>query len=383
MYTSPFKSFWMAGYECTDKLNAFGKRVDFLNLTWHLQFINEDYEHLKEFNIQSVREGIRWSQVEKKPYEYDWNVVEYMISCGRKHGIQQIWDICHFGFPDDLTPLHPMFANRFAAICRAFVLFYRSILPDEPLIVTPINEVSFLSWLGGEVKGTTPYCTNQGWEVKYNLMRAYIEGATAIKEIDSNVVILSTEPLVNMVPPILPAEQDVVDARFAHESQFQAVEILTGRLYPELGGRPELLDIIGLNFYFNNQWINKTSECLPWHNNPPDPRWIPLRSLLSDVFYRYNLPIALTETSHPGIDRPDWLKFVTTECAAVLREKIPFWGICLYPIIDRPDWDHLHPWHASGLWDAKLDKGYPQRVLYQPYAQALVACQDIISSAIT
>ena len=27
---NPFASFWMGGYECTDKLNAFGNRVDFL-----------------------------------------------------------------------------------------------------------------------------------------------------------------------------------------------------------------------------------------------------------------------------------------------------------------------------------------------------------------
>ncbi|MEJ7665003.1 MAG: hypothetical protein WKG07_38540 [Hymenobacter sp.] len=42
--------------------------------------------------------------------------------------------------------------------------------------MTPINEVSFMSWLGGDVRGTSPYCVGQGWEVKLGLMRAYIEG---------------------------------------------------------------------------------------------------------------------------------------------------------------------------------------------------------------
>src|SRR3982750_892256 len=72
---SPFHSFWMAGFECTDKLNAFGNRVDFLHITGHLELIDEDYKRLHDFNIATVREGIRWSQVERTPYVYDWSTV--------------------------------------------------------------------------------------------------------------------------------------------------------------------------------------------------------------------------------------------------------------------------------------------------------------------
>ncbi len=60
---SPFNSFWMAGYECSDKLNAFGNRVDLLATTGHLQLMNEDYQLLQPFNITTVREGVRWSHV--------------------------------------------------------------------------------------------------------------------------------------------------------------------------------------------------------------------------------------------------------------------------------------------------------------------------------
>ena len=185
LVSSPFRSFWMGGFECTDKLNAFGERVDFLPLTGHLKLLDADYRNLAPFNIRTVREGIRWSQIERAPYVYDWTMVERMIACAQAHGIQQIWDICHFGFPDDLTPLHPLFPRRFAAVCKAFARFFRSMDATSPLIVTPINEVSFLSWLGGQVRGTSPFCVGQGWEVKYRLMKAYIEGVEALKEVDS------------------------------------------------------------------------------------------------------------------------------------------------------------------------------------------------------
>ena len=121
--SNPFQSFWWAGFECTDQLNCFGNRVDFLTITGHVQELEADYERLAPFGIQTVREGIQWSKVEKSAYQYDWSLVKTMLAEGKKQGIQQIWDLCHFGYPDDLTPLHPMFARRFAALCRAFVSF--------------------------------------------------------------------------------------------------------------------------------------------------------------------------------------------------------------------------------------------------------------------
>jgi hypothetical protein len=377
---SPFKSFWMGGYECTDKLNAFGNRVDFLKITGHLERIDEDYRDLSLFDIKTVREGIRWSQVEKRAYDYDWSTVKKMIESGKANGIQQVWDLCHFGFPDDLTPLHPMFARRFAALCRSFVHFYRSIEPDNTLIVTPINEVSFLSWLGGDVRGTSPYCRGNGWEVKYALMRAYIEGVAALKEADPGIRILTTEPLVQMVPPHNATEHQVREAALAHENQYQSVDMLCGRISPELGGSPDFTDILGFNFYYNNQWEHGTYRFLSWTNEPYDSRWRSVGSLLMEAYVRYQRPIALTETSHSGIDRPKRINYVAKECADILEQGVPLWGVCLYPIIDRPDWDHLHPWHCSGIWDAGVvTNDLPGRILHEPSAAALLESQKLIA----
>jgi hypothetical protein len=365
--TNPFQSFW-----------CFGNRVDFLHITGHYELLDPDYELIKTFGLGTVREGIRWSQVERRAYQYDWSTVLGMLQKGRAHGIQQVWDICHFGYPDDLHPLHPMFARRFAAICKAFVQLYRDHYPDDPLIVTPINEVSFISWLGGDVRGTQPYTTGLGWEVKYALMRAYIEGIAAMREVDPGVRILTTEPLVSIVPPLNADLSQIRAATEAHNNQFQAVDMLAGRLCPELGGSEDNLDILGFNFYFNNQWVFPTFEFLPWYNEGNDPRWRPLRSLLQEAYGRYKKPIALTETSHPGEHRPNWIEFISNECVAALQMGIPLWGICLYPVIDRPDWDHLdRDWHHSGLWDADLSSdGPPRRVLYEPYAAALKLSQE-------
>lgn len=369
---NPFQSFLMAGFECADQQNAFGERVDLIKLTGHDRFINEDYQSIKNLEITTVREGIRWSFVEKTPFVYDWTQVEEIIINSKNNQIQVIWDICHFGFPDDLTPLHPMFARRFSHLCKAFVVKYRSLVPEGDLIITPINEVSFLSWLGGDARGTSPYCINQGWEVKYMLMKAYIEGIELMKEVDPTFKIMTTEPLISITSSDLSDPNAVLHALDKHKEQYQVLEILTGKLCPELRGKPEYLDIIGVNFYFDNQWTFPEHQFIPWNESPPDPAWRNLSSLIEEVFINYGKPIVLSETSHCEEDRPKWLKMIYKECLSILASGIPFYGCCIYPIIDRPDWDFPEIWHHSGLWDINN----PETLEREIHAESLTEIQN-------
>lgn len=291
------QSFMMGGFECCDMLNRYGQRVDLLKETTHIEFLKEDYLNLKEYNITSVREGIRWSAVEKYPYQYDWDDFHKIMRTGKKYGIQQIWDICHFGMPADLTPLHPQFLHRFVSLCIDFVMEYRKFIPEGNLIVTPINEVSFFSWLGGEVGATTPYTKRCGWEVKYALTKAYIAGIKAMKEIDDEIIILTTEPLVDIIPPLVCDSIICENARQEHEEQYQVTDIICGRICQELGGAEDLIDVIGYNFYFSNRFSTEPGDVLSWINEHNDIRFRPLNELLEEGYARYNRPIILAKTS--------------------------------------------------------------------------------------
>ncbi|MDQ1142532.1 beta-glucosidase/6-phospho-beta-glucosidase/beta-galactosidase [Pedobacter agri] len=374
----PFKTFWMAGFECSDQLNHYGNRVDLLTETGHITNVSADYKRISEIGISTVREGIRWTHVEPKPYTYDFGTVAKMIDAARIGGIQQIWDVCHFGYPDDLSPLHPHFTDRFVGVCSAFANFYRDYCPGETLIVTPINEVGFISWLGGDHASTTPYARGMGWDVKYALVRAYIQAIKVFKEIDPSTKIMTTEPIVNIVPALDATMEMVIQAEESHDVQYQATDMLTGKMCPELGGSKDLIDYMGFNFYYNNQWVASDFSGLPWANNDPDPRWRGLSSLFVEAYHRYGLPIVLAETSHPGEHRPNWIELITRECVKALQYGVPLKGICLYPIIDRPDWDHLHYWHHSGLWDADAENPF-SRILYQPYADAISAAMKVLN----
>ncbi|MCF2446708.1 amine oxidase [Dyadobacter sp. CY345] len=375
-----FETFWMAGFECTDQFNASGNRVDMLQMTGHLDLVREDYARIRSLGIRTVREGIRWSVVEYLPYRYNFDAVLDMMNAGKEFGVQQIWDICHFGYPTDLSPFHPHFTSRFVALCEAFVNFYTTNNPGKLLYVTPINEVSFISWLGGVAGMTVPYCTKNGWELKYELVQAYIAGIKAMKTISGLVRIVTTEPLVNMVPGLNPTAEDLIEAAKENEQQYQTVDMLCGRICPELGGHEDLVDILGFNYYYNNQWIIGSYEFLIWTDPIPDPRSRGLADLLEAACLRYGKPFILSETSHPKEDRPLWINMISSECAKLIERDLPLMGVCLYPIIDRPDWDHPEIWHHSGIWDNDNSSKY-SRVLHLESAAALKNGQKLITQS--
>ena len=170
---------------------------------------------------------------------------------------------------------------------------------------------------------------------------------------------------------------DLVAAAANHtENQFEAWDLLSGRREPELGGDPRYLDIVGANFYHNSQW-EKYGRRLRWDEGPHDPRWIPLRELLERVYRRYGRPLFIAETSHFGVGRAGWLREIADEVRRAIAEGTPIEGVCLYPILDRPDWHHVDHWHHSGLWDLEPDAdGRLQRVLIADYAAELRRAQQ-------
>ena len=376
--TNPFRSFWHAGYECADHLNRYGDRVNIHKETGHDVLVNEDYLSLLPLNLLTVREGICWNVVEKSSGMYDWTEVIARIEAGKKHGIQQVWDICHFGYPDDLSPLQPHFVKRFTDICKAFAQLWRS-MTNDVLIVTPINEISFISWLGGEINQSVPYTRNYGFQVKYELVKACIAGINAIHEVDPSARIMHTEPLVYILPKDDNPET-IEEVNRVNDVQFETLDMLCGKKCPELGGKIEYLDIVGLDFYYNNQWEHFGSR-IQWET-PQDPRWMPLSKLFAMVYKRYGRPLVLSETSHLGTGRGEWILEIAEECKKAIDSNIELWGACLYPIIDRPDWDNIKNYHNSGLWDVKIIPGLlPKRILCEHYAKDLLKAQNIVKDS--
>jgi hypothetical protein len=158
----------------------------------------------------------------------------------------------------------------------------------------------------------------------------------------------------------------------AHETfvdTFLAWDILYGKSHPELGGAPEILDIVGANNYSFGQMEYRQEgphQALP----PGHPGIEPLCSLLRRIWERYRLPMVIAETSGMGRGRADWLRDVTQEALAAVNEGMDLHGICLFPAVDMPDW-HTGEWLHNGICDVVEEGGVFRRVPDEGYVAEL------------
>jgi beta-glucosidase/6-phospho-beta-glucosidase/beta-galactosidase len=299
-----------------------------------------------------------------------------MLEAARKEGVQVIWDLFHYGWPDQLDIFSAEFVTRFARFSGEAARIFRQ-HSDEAAFYSPMNEINFFTWAATRDL-IYPFAVRRDQELKHQLVRAAIASIDAIRAVDPKARFISPEPLIHNVPPKR-QPWNTGPALRQRNSQFEAWDMIAGRVAPELGGAEKYLDIVGLNFYAANEWEVPGGRKLHWDSGSDDPRWMPLHKLLREVYERYRRPFLIAETSHYGIGRAPWLDEVAREVRQALDEGVPVEGVCLYPILDRFDWDDPTHWHNCGLWDMELNgSGAYRRILNVTYARALEAAQKLI-----
>src|SRR5436309_6361256 len=114
-----FRSFWMVGFECSCHRRNDGRRLDLIAATGHDRFAAEDYARVRGLGVWTVRDGARWHRIERSPGRYDLSSLLPRVRAAREAGLQVIWDLCHYGWPDGLDIFRPEFVDRFADYARA------------------------------------------------------------------------------------------------------------------------------------------------------------------------------------------------------------------------------------------------------------------------
>ena len=332
--TGLFRSFLQGGFESSTHRRAHDRRrLDMIAASQHDVFAEHDYRALSRLGMLTVRDGLRWHLIERSPGQYDFSSLDGQLTAARAVGTEVIWDLLHYGWPDDLDIWMPEFAGRFAAFAAAAAHHIGPAPPGERRFYAPVNEISFFAWGGGDAAYLNPFERGRAHELKVQLARAAVAAMEAILAIDPAARFVHADPVINVITdPARP--QDAAAAEGHRLAQFQGWDMLAGAAWPQLGGRPALLDIVGVNFYHNNQWI---------HGGPPLP-WDhalcrPFRHLLADTYARYGRPIFVAETGIEGAARPAWLRMILAEVEEAIELGVPVEGVCLYPVLDHPGWD--------------------------------------------
>jgi beta-glucosidase/6-phospho-beta-glucosidase/beta-galactosidase len=372
---TPFRSFFMGGFECSTHRLRTGRRLDVVGATAHDRFALADYRRLADVGMQTARDGIRWHLIERRPGAYDFDSVLPMLEAARESRVQVIWDVLHYGWPDDLDIFSDDFVARFADFAAAFIDVATRETEGAPWVV-PVNEISFFAWAGGEIGIFNPFATQRGDPLKFQLLRAAIAAIRAMQAVNPAVRIVHTEPMINVVPH--PDRSEEAGAAEGHrQAQYAALDILAGRSRPELGGREEYLDVIGLNYYVHNQWIYPGGHGSMLE--PSHPRYRPVWQMLKEVYARYQRPLFIAETGIEDQARPAWLRYIGYEVRRAIREGVPMQGLCLYPVVNHPGWDDDRHCH-NGLWDYADAQG--RREIYEPLARELESQQRLLDALV-
>ncbi|MBY2966935.1 glycosyltransferase [Rhizobium leguminosarum] len=352
--TGLFQSFLQGGFECSSHRlrprngQTQGNRLDLIAATGHDRHAETDYRQLQGFGLTTVRDGFRWHLIEENG-RYDWSSIRPMLQAAKLTKTQVVWDLLHYGWPDDLDIWSPRFVDRFARFARACAELVREESDGIPFYC-PVNEISFFSWGGGDVGYLNPFANGRGFELKVQMARAAIAAMDAIISVDARARFVHCEPVINVVAdPSRP--HDAHTAEGHRQSQFQAWDLIGGRMWPQIGGGERYLDILGVNYYSNNQWIHGGRPIDVGH-----PLYKPLSRILVETFARYGKPMLIAETGIEDDRRASWFDYVADQALDAIRSGVPLEGLCLYPIVNHPGWDDNRPC-ANGLLSADVAPG--------------------------
>src|SRR2546430_3580737 len=146
----------------------------------------------------TAREGLRWHLIETAAGRYDFSPALLILEAAQRHGIQIIWDVLHFGWPSGLNIFGPAWIDSFGAFAAAFGRLLAKEM-SEPAFVAPVNEISFLSWAGGDTAYVNPFACGRGHELKRQLVGGAIQASRALRSELNNVHLVSPEPVIHIV----------------------------------------------------------------------------------------------------------------------------------------------------------------------------------------
>jgi beta-glucosidase/6-phospho-beta-glucosidase/beta-galactosidase len=371
-----FRSFWMGGFEGADHVNPQGHVLSMNQATGHWDLIEEDYQRLAGFGIRTVRESVGWRACSEDPAGFE-RLARHARTAQRQ-GVQVIWTLHHYGVPPGLDFFQDDLAARFAGFCEQVA---RCVLPytEGAPFFQPINEISYLAW-AADAGGLMPRAEGRedgmGHELKCRLVRAALRGCDALWSVAPAARIVHTDPIIHVVGPEQGDREQFEEAARVCRSQYEAWDMICGRAEPGLGGQPRYLDIVGVNYYHPNQWEHPSNERLHWHL--ADPRRRDPADMLQEVAGRYRRPLFIAETGHLGHGRAEWIDHVAGAVQRCQARGVPIEGICLYPVVDRHDWQDPGHWHRCGLWDIPDPSRLGLRVLDLPLAQRLRRWQRVL-----
>ena len=330
-------------------------RVDQYRASGHLERLDADLAEVGGLGVKVWRYGMPWRLTEPEPGVYDWTLWDRALEACRRHGLNPVIDLCHFGLPDhhggfcDTT-----WVDDFARYVDAFLARY-----PEPRWFTPVNEpgitAMFSSLLGmwnDRLASEDDYFVALGNVALANLealarIRADRDGWWIGSEgFGCDLADADDEAGIRAATRARDLQQAVWDLHLGLAPRGGAARLtdvvadsIQSRIEALVGVVPPDRIIAGHDIYPVSVTVHGTragrplsiadrvrayeDEATAWHE-------------------RYQVPFWVSETSNLGLpvdQGSEWLAALTTSLDTLAASGLPVRGICWYSRGDQYDWD--------------------------------------------
>jgi hypothetical protein len=198
-----FPTFFLSGFECSTFNWKDRGRRDLSAELQHYEHADEDYRMLAELGIGVAREGIPWPLVDKGNGEYDFSLIDPFLDAQRRHCVLPIWDLCHYGYPDDLDPWSPTPSSPASPLTPAPPRLCGGARPPRPALLHPHQRADLLGLYGRRVGLVRAVRQDRRDRRRWTtqLATADIAAVKAIRADFPDARMVHIDPLIWVVPP--------------------------------------------------------------------------------------------------------------------------------------------------------------------------------------
>ncbi|HVL75978.1 MAG TPA: family 1 glycosylhydrolase [Noviherbaspirillum sp.] len=374
------------GMECT--VARLGDRFrDQLRETGHAQRI-QDLERIAGLGIKVLRYPVLWETIAPDhPDECDWTWHDARMYRLRSLGIEPIAGLVHHGSGPRYTDLlDPRFGDLLAVHAERVATRYPWIRR-----FTPVNEPLTTARFSGLYGHWYPHGRDTRTMLRclYNECRAVALSMRAIRRVIPDAQLVQTEDMgKTFTLPDLKYQAD-----YENERRWLGFDLLCGRidaahpwhrefLAAGIGERelaafvdePTVPDIIGINHYVTSErFLDRRKRDYPEAFHVADVPYVDVHATrarladgltgpihrLREVWERYRLPIAVTET-HLGGSRDEqlrWLCQMWDAAQTLCSEGVDMRAVTVWSLFGCVDWNSLlmqdSGFYESGVFDVR------------------------------
>jgi beta-glucosidase/6-phospho-beta-glucosidase/beta-galactosidase len=342
------------------------KRIDEMEKCDHYGRWREDFELVRELNIDCLRWGPPLYRAYLGPGRYDWSFADETLRRLKELGITPIVDLCHFGVPDWLGNFqNPEFPAYFAEYAEAFARRFSWVR-----YFTLVNEISTAATFSARLGCWNECLASDEAFVRAvkHMCKATVLAMRAILERQPEAVFIQSES-----SQYFHAEKPecLEQAGFLNERRFLALDLTYG--HPLSAALYEyLLDhgmtrgeyhwfrehhvrarcVMGNDYYVTNEHMVHEDG-----STSASGEQFGYYVITHQYYSRYRLPVMHTETNLMDAERaPRWLHKEWANVYRLMQDGVPILGFTWYSLTDQVDWDsalcrdagHVNP---LGLYD--------------------------------